>query len=694
MSKIRCKCGTIVRTPDPEEGQVYQCPTCDRFFLKCFECGEWSGTFDSKVLSNPSSFYCSTCRSPFTSESDEKNEAQSEKETASSGEVSLFLKYGRCLTELAERGKIEPVIGREKEIEEVTEILIRKNKSNPVLIGEAGVGKTAVVEGLALAISSRNVPKILYGKKIIQIDMASLVAGTKYRGQFEERITKIIKEASTDSEVILFIDEIHTIMGAGDSDGSLDASNILKPALARGDIKCIGATTNDEYQKYIEKDSALERRFQPVRIDELSKEAVKDLLFKTRKENENHYGVHIDNMSIETAVDLSVRYILNRRLPDKAIDVIHRACSKAVMQGVKKVGEPVVREVISDWTGIPISEADSEEKNRLLKMERILKENVIGQDEAVRKITEAVKRMRAGLKDPKRPAGVFLFLGNTGIGKTELAKTLAAFLFGSKDRIARLDMSEFMEEHSISKIIGAPPGYKGYEDSSFADNLKNHPYSIVLLDEIEKAHGRIFDLFLQAFDEGRISDSRGRHIDLKNCIFIMTSNLPANDLRTRFKPEFLNRIDEIIEFSPLNKDAVFRIAEKIINEISTERLKDKCISLEFGNDVIELIYAEGFSSDMGARSLKRSIERLVVNPLSDGLLDGTIKRGRNLLLKAENSKIKFQPAGRYKTGAGTETEIQEIVAEKGTGERRCANSKCGVIVGRTARFCRKCGSKL
>lgn len=701
--KVRCKCGNIVMAPsDAEAGVTYQCPYCDLYCVKCPHCGTWNAINEN----NPASFACSECTERLAGEEPKETVKQSSKT-----ESSLLKKYGRNLTDLAKKGKIENIIGREKEITEITETLIRKNKNNPVLIGEAGVGKTAVVEGLALAIASGKIPKVLHNKKIIQIDMGSLVAGTKYRGEFEERLIKIIDEASSDSDIVLFIDEIHTIMGAGDSDGSLDASNMLKPALARGELKCIGATTNDEYSKYIEKDSALERRFQPVRIEELPPDATKNLLLKLKKDNEKHYDLKIDDKSIELAVDLAVKYIISRRLPDKAIDVLHQACAKAVIRKQSRVDEMFVKEVVSEWTGLPLLEVDSEERNRVLKIEQILKENIIGQDNAVKKIAEAVKRLKAGLKDPKRPAGVFLFLGPTGVGKTELAKVLAAFLFGSKDRIIRLDMSEFMEEHSVSKIIGAPPGYKGYDEGNdFIDNVRRHPYSVVLLDEIEKAHQRIFDLFLQVFDEGRLTDSRGRQADMTSCILIMTSNLKQDEVNSRFRPEFLNRIDEVIAFEPLEKESVFKIARNLINGIINERLKGKEIELEFNDDVLEMIYKDGFSAEMGARSVKRAIEKLIVTPLSEEILSGKIKEGQRISMKAVNDKMELVNLGarrelksikeKAKDGESIkpilkeEKSTEEVILAKTIRSGRCPNPDCKSLVSKTAKFCRKCGTKL
>lgn len=692
--KVRCKCGNIVMAlSDSKEGETYQCPHCDLYFVKCPHCGEWN-VIEEK---DASSFYCAECNECLAGEEPKETVKKSSKT-----DTSLLKKYGRNLTDLAKKGRIENIIGREKEITEIIETLIRKSKNNPVLIGEAGVGKTAVVEGLALAIASGKIPNVLHNKKIIQIDMGSLVAGTKYRGEFEERLIKIIEEASSDSDIFLFIDEIHTIMGAGDSDGALDASSMLKPALARGEMRCIGATTNDEYSKYIEKDSALERRFQPVRIEELSPGATKNLLLKLKRDNEKHYDLKIDDRSIELAVDLSVKYIISRRLPDKAIDVLHQACAKAVIRKKSRVDETFVREVVSEWTGLPLLEVDSEERDRVLKIEQILKENIIGQDKAVQKIAEAVKRLKAGLKDPKRPTGVFLFLGPTGVGKTELAKVLAAFLFGSKDRIIRLDMSEFMEEHSISKIIGAPPGYKGYDEGQdFIDNARRHPYSVVLFDEIEKAHSRIFDLFLQVFDEGRLTDSRGRQADMTNCILIMTSNLKQNELNSRFRPEFLNRIDETIAFEPLEKESVFRITRNLINGVINERLKGREIALEFNDDVLEMIYKDGFSAEMGARSVKRAIERIIINPLSEEILSGRIAKGVKIALKVEEDKIKFCIQRKISTLPDKEeSRSKKAVSEQSSEEaeveryKRCPNSECGKFSSATAKFCRFCGTKL
>ena len=544
-------------------------------------------------------------------------------------------KYSRDITRLAKEGKIDPVIGRNEEILQLVRTLTRKTKNNPLLIGEAGVGKTAIVEGLALRIAQRRLLESLRDKRIIELSLTSVVAGTKYRGEFEERVVAIVRESREHPEVILFLDEIHTLVGAGAAEGGMDASNILKPALARGEIKCIGATTITEYRKYIEKDLALERRFQTIMVHEPSVEDTLEILKQLKERYEIHHQVKIADSAVEAAVTLSTKYVPDRRLPDKALDALDEACSgvkvpmlsmygeKAVKGSIGEVTGEDVAGVISRWTGIPVGQLTIQERERILHMAEIIKKRVIGQDKAVDKIAEVVKMSRAGLKDAKHPSGVFLFLGPTGVGKTELAKATAAFLFGSENEMIRLDMSEFMEKHSISKLIGAPPGYVGYEEEGqLTGRLRRKPYSVVLLDEIEKANPDIFDLFLQVFDEGRLTDAKGHTVDARNAIFIMTSNIKTEqfhkehmgfnvpneennsinemigaELKKTFRPEFLNRIDEMIVFNPLAGTTLHKIAFNLLADLR-KRLEAKGILCDVEEKALDLV-CERRASDSG-----------------------------------------------------------------------------------------------
>ena len=596
-------------------------------------------------------------------------------------DTKLLDKFGRDITRLAKEGKIDPVIGRSSEILQVVRALTRKAKNNPMLIGEAGVGKTAIVEGLALRIAEGKLTESLRDKRIIELSLASVVAGTKYRGEFEERIVGIINESKAHPEIILFLDEIHTLIAAGAAEGGMDAANILKPALARGEIRCIGATTTSEYRKHIEKDPALERRFQPIIVLEPSVEDTLEILKGLRDRYEKHHQVKITDSALDAAVRLSVKYVPDRRLPDKALDALDEACTGAKVPFLSMYGEKeakytgtgevtgeVVAEVISKWTGIPIRQLTAKEQERLLNMAEIIKKRVIGQDEAVEKVGEVVKMARAGLKDPKHPMGVFLFLGPTGVGKTELAKATAEFLFGSDNEMVRLDMSEFMEKHSVSKLIGSPPGYVGYEEEGqLTGRLRSKPYSIVLLDEIEKAHPEIFDLFLQVFDEGRLTDAKGRTVDAKNAIFIMTSNIGTEiynkkesigfkgfagnegqdvkkeiitQVKKVFRPEFLNRLDEIILFRPLGAKELSRIACNLLGSLR-KRLGEKGILFDVEEEVLELICREGYDPMNGARPLARIIERLITKPLSEKIIAGEFTHGDKILVTVRDNKILF-----------------------------------------------------
>ena len=660
-----------------------------------------------------------------------KSVATSENSTSS----KLLDKYGRNLTECAKQDKIDPVIGRKKEIERIIQILSRRTKNNPVLIGDPGVGKTAIAEGLAIDIAEGRVPDTLKDKILYTLDMGSLLAGAKYRGEFEERIKQVIDEVIKKGNIILFIDEMHTIIGAGATgEGSIDASNILKPCLARGEIQVIGATTIDEYRKHVEKDSGLERRFQSVLIEEPTKEDTIEILKGLRDKYEAHHKVKITDESIKAAVDLSVRYITDRFLPDKAIDLIDEAASKVRLKentptkdikdleekinNIKKekeesvrgqnfekaaklrdeqrkaqeeldsvrnswnksykhanvVDEETIAEVVGSWTGIPVSRMMEEETERLLKLEDILHERVIGQDQAIKSICTAIRRARAGLKDPNRPIGSFLFLGPTGVGKTELSKALAEAEFGDENQIVRIDMSEYMEKHSVSRLIGSPPGYVGYDEGGqLTEKVRRHPYSVVLFDEIEKAHPDVFNILLQILDDGRLTDSKGRTVEFKNTILIMTSNVGAktikkqktlgfgtpdkdkkerdeydkmkenimSELKKQFRPEFLNRIDDIIVFHSLNKEDISQIV-KLMCKTLVKRLDEMTIKLEMDEDAIDLIAKSGFDLEYGARPLKRSIQKELENELSELILQGTIKSGDIVEATVKEGKMTFE----------------------------------------------------
>ncbi len=696
-------------------------------------------------------------------------------------EKSPLERFGVSLTQMAREGRLDPVIGREKEINQVIEVLLRRAKNNPVLVGDPGVGKTAIVEGLAQRIVSREVPVELQDKEVLSVDMGSLLAGSKYRGEFEERLKGLLEEVKKKDNVILFIDEIHTVVGAGKAEGAVDAGNMMKPALARGEIRVIGATTVDEYRKYMEKDPALERRFQPIYVDEPSEEETVEILKGLRPKLEQHHKVKISDTAIEGAVKLTKRYVTFRKLPDKAIDALDQASArkklsvvslppevqelerkikaldeeiqKAYLEGnyekeaqlkikkaqlekekqelLSKLGGTDVRikgikrkieeldgeiikasergdyereaqlkiekvklekelkelenkkaqelevtwddvaQVVSEWTGIPVSKLKEEEMQRLLRLEEELHKRVIDQEHAVKAVAEAIRRARAGLKDPKRPIASFLFLGPTGVGKTELSKALAELLFGDEDALIRLDMSEFKEEHSVAKLIGAPPGYVGYEEGGkLTEAVRRKPYSVILLDEVEKAHPRVFDLFLQVLDDGRLTDSHGRTVDFRNTVIIMTSNIGSQyllsisvdgdeetvnrefekakekvleELKYHFRPEFLNRIDEILVFKPLTMKELLQIVDLLIAQIN-RRLSERNISLEVSEEAKKHLARLGYDPAFGARPLKRTLQRHLETPLADMIIRGEIKDGDRVGVELSDSKLEIKPA--------------------------------------------------
>lgn len=675
-----------------------------------------------------------TIRTILGSSDSASHSAEDRKDNSSLGELADF---GTDLNESAKQGKIDPVIGRDKEIARVIQILSRRTKNNPVLIGEPGVGKTAIAEGLAQRIVNGNVPEILRNKRIISLSISSMLAGAKYRGEFEERLKKAIDEVQKHDDMIIFIDEIHTLVGAGATEGAMDAANILKPALARGEFQVVGATTLDEYKKHIEKDAALERRFQPVLVGEPSKEDALEILKGLRDRYEAFHKAKITDEALEAAVSLSSRYITDRFLPDKAIDVVDEAASKVRMKvfsaapdvkaletqlaDVKKEKEAAVTaqefekaaemrdeekriekeindkkkaakensdaklvvtdediaSVVAQWTGIPVSKIAQEESESLLHLEEELHKRVIGQDEAVVAVSKAVRRARAGLKDPKRPIGSFLFLGPTGVGKTELARALAVALFGDETAMIRLDMSEYMEKHTVSRLVGAPPGYVGYEEGGqLTDAVRRKPYSVILLDEVEKAHADFFNILLQVLDDGRLTDSQGRTVDFRNTVIIMTSNLGAKALRKdspelgflaakkadsntedvsvvnfkeakksvmdsvkrHFRPEFLNRIDEMIVFHALTSNDLKQIVTILMDTV-VKRLGDMGLSLEISPAAMDLLVKEGSDFSMGARPLKRAIQRLIEDPISDLILQGNAPEGAIIKADVEDEHI-------------------------------------------------------
>ena len=661
-----------------------------------------------------------------------KNEYMKQKSRKNKSATPVLDQYSRDLTALAREARLDPVIGREREIERIIQILSRRTKNNPCLIGEPGVGKTAVVEGLAQMIISEDIPEILAGKRVLTLDLSGMVAGSKYRGEFEERIKRSLKEVMQSGNILLFIDEIHTIIGAGGAEGAIDAANILKPALARGEIQLIGATTREEYRKYIEKDAALERRFQSVVVEEPTEEESIEILRGLAPRYEEHHHVKLTEGAITGAVRLAARYVNDRFLPDKAIDAIDEACARAGLKRyvispelrgleeeqvqLEKDKEQAIRDkdyahageikrkqealekkiakirsaqekhreaselcvteneiaaVIADWTKIPVQKLQEEEMERLRSLEDILHKRVVGQEEAVTAVSKAVRRGRVGLKDPKRPIGSFLFLGPTGVGKTELSKALAEAVFGKEDDIIRVDMSEYMEKHSVSKMIGSPPGYVGYEDGGqLSEKVRRHPYSVILFDEIEKAHTDVFNILLQILEDGHVTDAQGRKVSFKNTIIIMTSNAGAQriiepkhlgfgmqenaeedyhkmkdgvmeEVKKIFKPEFINRIDEILVFHTLTQENIRQIVKIMLKTLNKRTVAQMNLSLEVTEEAIAHLAKSGFDKNYGARPVRRAIQTQLEDKLADELLDGTIAAGDHIKVDCKDEKITF-----------------------------------------------------
>lgn len=659
---------------------------------------------------------------------------ESKKNGANSGQTTATLdEFGRDLTELAREGKLDPVVGRQNEIERVMQILCRRTKNNPCLIGEPGVGKTAIAEGLALRIVSGDIPEILKDKRIVALDLAGLVAGTKYRGEFEERMKKVMEEVrKAEGQVILFVDELHTLVGAGAAEGAIDASNIMKPALARGELQCIGATTQDEFRKYIERDAALERRFQAVKVNEPNEEEAIEILKGLRERYEVHHQVEITDAAIEAAVTLSQRYISDRSLPDKAIDLVDEAASRARLQQsmppadvrndrvrlnklrgelehkekraeeedpevakIKtdisvleedlkrredewaslekiepKLGEPEIASIVQSWTGIPVTKLVEAESQKLLRMEEDLHGRIIGQHDAVVAVSRAIRRARSGLKDPKRPMGSFIFLGPTGVGKTEMAKALAAYLYDKESSMVRIDMSEYMERFAVSRLLGAPPGYVGYDEGGqLTEAVRRNPYSVVLLDEIEKAHPEVFNILLQVLEDGHLTDSQGRTVDFRNTIIIMTSNVGVrpieldqglgfrstnqdpddpkvyeamkkkmmDEMKKSFRPEFLNRVDEVIVFQHLKKSEILQIVELYINRVNDQAITHG-ISVELTDAVKDFLVDQGYDPNLGARPLRRAVQRFIEDPLSEEILLGRFHSGDKVVADLDDNK--------------------------------------------------------
>jgi ATP-dependent Clp protease ATP-binding subunit ClpC len=670
---------------------------------------------------------------------------------ANAAKTATLDEFGRDLTELAREGKLDPVVGRQGEIERVMQILCRRTKNNPCLIGEPGVGKTAIAEGLALRIVQGDIPDILRNKRIVSLDLAGLVAGTKYRGEFEERMKKVMEEVrKAEGSVVLFIDELHTLVGAGAAEGAIDASNIMKPALARGELQCIGATTQDEFRKYIERDAALERRFQAVKVKEPSEEEAVDILKGLRERYEAHHQVEITDDALQASVTLSQRYISDRSLPDKAIDLIDEAASRVRLQmslppadvradrtrltklkanlehsrkrntdeealnalqtevdelehsvaereeewqsqekPEPKVGESEIAAIVQAWTGIPVTKLVEAESQKLLRMETDLHQRIIGQADAVSAVSRAIRRSRSGLKDPKRPMGSFIFLGPTGVGKTELAKTLAGYLYEKESNMVRIDMSEYMERFAVSRLVGAPPGYVGYDEGGqLTEQVRRNPYCVVLLDEIEKAHPEVFNLLLQVMEDGQLTDSQGRTVDFRNTIIIMTSNVGVrpieldkglgfkdskqdpndpklyesmknkmiDEMKKLFRPEFLNRVDEVIVFQHLKKEEILQIAELYLKRVN-ESAKAMGITIELSDSVKDLLVSEGYDPNLGARPLRRAVQRFIEDPLSEEMLLGRFQAGDTILADTEDGKTVVFKRQEPEDGSAPEKEL-------------------------------------
>jgi ATP-dependent Clp protease ATP-binding subunit ClpC len=646
--------------------------------------------------------------------------------------LKMLLQYGRDLTSLAKEGKLDPLIGRRSEIERIIQILSRRTKNNPILIGESGVGKTAIVEGMAQFICAGKIPSNLASKKIFTLDLGALVAGSRYRGDFEERLKKVLGEIKDDGDIILFIDEVHTLVGAGAAEGAIDAASILKPMLARGEIQAIGATTVSEYRKYVEKDKALERRFQPIFVNEPSVYETIEILKGLKDRYETFHSLNITEDAIVSAAKLSHRYISDRFLPDKAIDLVDEAASRVRVRNLtappdlkelnaniektvkekkkaiesqdfekaaqlrdkekrlvkekenieetnirsKKtskeiVSEVEITEVLSNWTGVPVYKLTSSESSKLLGMEDELHKRVIGQDEAVKTVSKAIRRSRSGLKDPKRPIGSFMFLGPSGVGKTELAKTIAEFLFDKEEALIQIDMSEYMEKHSVSKLVGSPPGYVGYDEGGqLTEMVRRKPYSVILLDEIEKAHPDVFNILLQIFEDGHLTDSQGKRVDFKNTVIVMTSNLGAreiqkntpmgfkkintedlsydeikekvmSELKQAFRPEFLNRVDEVIVFHKLQKKQIYSIMDLMMSRVQ-QQLELQGVKIELKKSAKDLLLEKGYDSTMGARPMRRCIQNLIEDPISEKLISGEVKSGQKIEVSAKDKKMKFE----------------------------------------------------